>query len=537
MYRLRLSESFVPAQNDVAVLETTVGGLLRQRAAERPAARALIEIGLDGATGRQWTYGELLADATRLAEALASRYAPGERVVVWAPNIPEWVLMEYATALAGLVLVTANPAYQTSELRYVLEQSGASGLFMVRSHRGNPMAEIAAAALDGLPAVRECVDLRDPTALFRCAGPAADLPVVRPQDAAQIQYTSGTTGFPKGAVLSHRGLTNNARLSAIRSNSHGDSLWANFMPLFHTAGCAIIALGALHAGCAMAVVPLFDPAIINRLVAREKVTAFVAVPTMLVALLENLAVENHDMSSMEMVISGGSMGAPELAREVLSGFDCGLQTVYGQTECCPIITQHQSDDSLDDICETVGQPLPQTAVSIRDPASNVVLRLGVIGEICVRGYCNMIGYHANPAATAETIDAEGWLHTGDLGTLDARGYLRITGRVKEMIIRGGENLFPAEIENTLLEHGDIAEVAVIGLPDPRWGEVVAAFVRPESGCTVDPLALKAFCRDRMSPQKTPTEWFSVSAFPLTGSGKIQKFALRDQFLAGDHQAL
>ena len=181
--------------------------------------------------------------------------------------------------------------------------------------------------------------------------------------------------------------------------------------------------------------------------------------------------------------------------------------------------------------------MPQTAVSIRDPASNVVLRLGVIGEICVRGYCNMIGYHANPAATAETIDAEGWLHTGDLGTLDARGYLRITGRVKEMIIRGGENLFPAEIENTLLEHGDVAQVAVIGLPDPRWGEVVAAFVRPESGCTVDPLALKAFCRDRMSPQKTPTEWFSVSAFPLTGSGKIQKFALRDQFLAGDHQAL
>ena len=187
MYRLRLSESFVPAQNDVAVLETTVGGLLRQSAAKRPTARALIEIGLDGATGRQWTYGELLADAIRPAEALASRYAIGERVVVWAPNIPEWVLMECATALAGLILVTANPAYQISEFRYVLEQSGASGLFMVRSHRGNPMAEIAAAALYGLPAVRECVDLRDPTALFWCAGPVVDLPVVRPQDAAQIQ--------------------------------------------------------------------------------------------------------------------------------------------------------------------------------------------------------------------------------------------------------------------------------------------------------------------------------------------------------------
>ena len=167
----------------------------------------------------------------------------------------------------------------------------------------------------------------------------------------------------------------------------------------------------------------------------------------------------------------------------------------------------------------------------------MVLQLGVIDEICVRGYCNMIGYHANPAATAETIDAEGWLHTSDLGTLDARGYLRITGRVKEMIIRGGENLFPAEIDNTLLVHGEIAELSVIGLPDPRWGEVVAAFARPESGCAVNPLALKAFCWDLMSPQKTPTECFSVSAYPLTGSGKIQKFALRDKFLTGDYQAL
>ena len=469
------------------MLETTVGGQLRDMAARRGDCTALVEVNLDGENGRRWTYAELLADSERLGKALASRFAPGERLVVWAPNVPEWVLMEYACGLAGLILVTANPSYQAAELRYVLEQSGASALFSVESYRGNPMAEIAVAAADGLEAVREIVDLDDAAALYRVGDRPAELPEVAPGDAAQIQYTSGTTGFPKGAVLSHRSLTNNARYCAVRSGTRPDSVWANFMPMFHTSGCGLITLGALQTGCAMFLVKLFDPSAILRLMEREKVTALLGVPTMLVAMMECLDQEPFDISSVEIAISGGSMVAPELVRNVTERFGCAFQTVYGQTEASPLVTQHHLGESLDIVCNTTGLPMPQTEVSIRSvDGENRVLPVGEVGEICTRGYCVMIGYHDNLSATADAIDADGWLHTGDLGTLDRQGYLRITGRVKEMIIRGGENLFPAEIENTLLEHPDVAEVAVVGLPDDKWGEIVACFVRMEPGREMEP---------------------------------------------------
>ena len=532
MYQFDLSESYIPAQTDDVVLETTVGGQLRDMAARRGGATALVEVDLDGETARRWTYAELLADSERLAGALASRFAPGERLAVWAPNVPEWVLMEYACGLAGLVLVTANPSYQAAELRYVLEQSGASALFSVASYRGNPMAEIAVEAAGGLAAVRELVDLDDAAALYRIGSRPAALPEVAPGDAAQIQYTSGTTGFPKGAVLSHRSLTNNARFSAVRSGTRPDSVWANFMPMFHTSGCGLIALGALQTGCAMFLVKLFDPAAILRLIEREKVTAILGVPTMLVAMMECLDREPFDLSSVEVAVSGGSMVAPELVRSATERFGCAFQTVYGQTEASPLVTQHHPGESLDILCNTAGLPMPQTEVSIRSvDGENRVLPVGEVGEICVRGYCVMIGYHDNPAATAEAIDTGGWLHTGDLGTLDRQGYLRITGRVKEMIIRGGENLFPAEIENTLLEHPDVAEAAVVGLPDDRWGEIVACFVRMEPGRAMDPQDLRRHCRARLSPQKTPVIWREVSAFPLTGSGKIRKFQLVEEYAA------
>ena len=492
----------------------------------------MVEVNLDGENGRRWTYAELLADGERLGRALASRFAPGERLVVWAPNVPEWVLMEYACGLAGLILVTANPSYQAAELRYVLEQSGASALFSVESYRGNPMAEIAVAACDGLAAVREIVDLDDHGALYRIGDRPAELPGVTPDDAAQIQYTSGTTGFPKGAVLSHRSLTNNARYCAIRAGTRPDSVWANFMPMFHTSGCGLITLGALQAGCAMYLVKLFDPAAILRLIEREKVTAILGVPTMLVAMMECLDQEPFDLSSVEIAVSGGSMVAPELVRNAKERFGCEFETVYGQTEASPLVTMHHLGESLDIVCNTAGLPMPQTEVSIRSvDGENRVMPVGEVGEICTRGYCVMIGYHDNPTATADAIDAEGWLHTGDLGTLDRQGYLRITGRVKEMIIRGGENLFPAEIENTLLEHPDVAEVAVVGLPDDRWGEIVACFVRMEPGREMDPQELRRHCRAHLSPQKTPVVWREVPAFPLTGSGKIRKFQLVEDYAA------
>ena len=537
MYPLYLTDSLIAPQGDEVAREVTVGDVLREVAASHPGAGAMTEVNLEGDTDRTWTYRELLADSEKLALALSTRFNPGERVTVWAPNIPEWLLMEYACALAGVVLVTANPAYQVKELRYVMEQSGSVGLFLVPTFRGNPMSEIAIKASDGLTAIREIVNLEDNQALYRIGEGTASLPEVTSDDAAQIQYTSGTTGFPKGAVLPHRGLINNARFYIERANTRQDSSWANFMPMFHTSGCAMTSLGCLQAACKMYMVKLFDPDAITRLIESEKVTAFLGVPTMLVALLESQERIPRDTSSVEMVISGGSMVAPELVRNVQKVFGCDFETVFGQTETSPVVTQHHHDDSIDDICNTAGQPLPQTAVSIRSVKENEVLPIHTVGEICVQGYCNMIGYHANETGTKETIDPQRWLHTGDLGTMDVRGYVRITGRVKEMIIRGGENLFPAEIENVLLEHPAVLEVAVVGLPDDKWGEIVACFVRPELGQTIDPEDLHRHCRVHISPQKTPAVWCQVDAFPLTGSGKIRKFALRDAYLAGDHESL
>ncbi len=534
MYEAELSKALFPARTEEAIWETTVGAVFRDVADRTPDAPALVEVGFSGEAGRRWTYAELLAESETLARALASRHRPGERICVWAPNLPEWVMMEYAAALAGLVLVTANPAFQAGELRYVLEQSGAVALFLVESYRGNPMLEIAARAADGLDELREVVDLTDRAALFRVDGAAATLPEVAPGDAAQIQYTSGTTGFPKGAVLGHRGLVNNARFYAGRCGTTSGSVWINPMPMFHTAGCGMVTLGCLQAGCTMVLIGMFDPAAVLRRIEAEGATHILGVPTMVLGLLEAQAQDRRDVSSLRLVSSGGAVVAPELVRRTVAELDCAFSILYGQTECSPVITQHHDDDAFEDIAETIGQPLQQTDVSIRRVADNGIAVLGEVGEICARGPCTMIGYHANPEATAETIDTEGWLHTGDLGTMDARGYVRITGRVKEMIIRGGENHFPAEIENALLEHPEVAEVAVIGLPDEKWGEIIACFLRPEAGCRPVEAELRRHCRERLSPQKTPVVWRRVEGFPLTGSGKIQKFRLREDYLAGKH---
>ena len=533
MYRVNLTQSYFPAQADEPVLDTTVGGVLRAQAAKTPDAEALVEANLAGEIGRRWTYADLLAKSERLARALVSRYRPGERICVWAPNIPEWVVLEYAAALAGLTLATANPAYRPRELQYVLEQSGSVGLFIVSEYRGNPMAQIAAEVAQKIPALREVVDLEDPAALNAGYDPTAPLPDVRPDDPVQVQYTSGTTGFPKGAVLHHRGLTNNARLGYSRLKVRPGETTLNFMPLFHTAGCSMCVLGSAQFGCRMVLAKLFDPAKMLKIIEAEQVNVVMGVPTMLVGMLEAQAATPRDLSSLRVVSSGGSMVPPELVRQVQSVFTVAFQTVYGQTETSPLLTQHSQDDAQEDLLETVGQPIPQTEIAIRDPASGVVVPVGQVGEVCARTFSVMHEYNANPEATAAASDADGWLHTGDLGTMDSRGYVRITGRVKDMIIRGGENLFPAEIENVLLEHPDVAEAAVVGVPDPRWGEIVVCFVRLAPGALLDRAALVTHCRERISPQKTPAHWIEVQEWPLTGSGKIQKFVLRDRIVAGD----
>lgn len=531
MYSLELTESYCPAQLDQPLIESTVGSVLREAAARTPQAPALHEVDSNGELARLWTYAELLEDSERLAHALLTRYQPGERVAVWAPNTPEWVIVEFAFALAGLVLVTVNPGYQPRELKYVLEQSRSAGLFLINEYRGNPMGRIAAEVVADIPAIREVVNMDDHAALFREAGPLGPLPQVRPRDKVQIQYTSGTTGFPKGVVLHHHGITNNARHGFDRMGmDHGAAILV-IMPLFHTGGCGIAVLGGVQFGCRMILPRQFEPQKANALIESEGVIGMMGVPTMLIAMLEADTAIPRNFASVRFAGSGGSMVPPELIRQIMDRLGCAFYTVYGQTEASPLLTQTRPNDPLDDILHTVGQAMPQTELSIRDPQSNAVVPVDVVGEICARGYSLMLGYNDNPEATAATIDAEGWLHTGDLGTMDSRGFVKVTGRVKEMIIRGGENLFPAEIENILLEHDDIAEVAVVGVPDPKFGEAVAAFVRLSAGARFDPAALVAHCRSNMAAQKTPTHWIEVSEWPLTGSGKIQKFALRDQWVA------
>lgn len=530
MYNIELSSSCFPTQLDQPILDTTVGGVLRDQACKNPDAVALAETGAGGTIGRQWTYGELLRDAERLALALLTRFEPGERICIWAPNVPEWVIVEFGTALAGLTLVTANPAYQTRELRYVLEQSKAAALFLVREHRGNPMAEIAAEAAAQTPAIREVIFLDDHPALYASQDRHLELPAVSPGDPAQIQYTSGTTGFPKGVVLHHRGLTNNARLCSDRAGLEHGCTTLNFMPLFHTAGCGMMTLGSVQFGCRMILARLFDPGALLDVIERERVSYLLGVPTMLIGLLEAQAARPRNLESVRMIVSGGAMVPPDLVRRVREVFGCGFQTVYAQTEASPVLSQTGRDDAMEDLCETAGQPLPQTRLSIRDPRSNTVMPLDCVGEICAQSYGVMTGYNDDPEATSQAIDSEGWLHTGDLGTMDARGYVRITGRVKDMIIHGGENVFPVEIENVLLEHPDIAEVAVVGIPDERWGETVACFMRLAPDAAVGRASLVEHCRARMSPQKTPAHWVEVSEWPMTGSGKIQKFVLRERFM-------
>jgi len=514
MYSVKLANSYFPAQDDDEVLPTTIPSILADAARRMPEAEALVEATTDGETARRWTFRSLADDVTKLAVALRSRFGAGERVAIWAPNLPEWVLVEFAAAEAGLTLVTVNPAYQAKELAYVLEQSRAAGLLLTRTHRGNPMAEIAAKVCNELPSVRHRIDLEDHGALFGAASSNVSLPKVRPEDPAQIQYTSGTTGFPKGAVLSHRGLSNNARLTLNRLGAREGDAYLNFMPMFHTSGCSIAMLGSVQKGCRLILARQFDGAKMNALIESERVTLLMGVPTMLIGMLEALEREARDVSSLRAAMSGGAMVPPELVRRFQDRFGCKLEIIYGQTE-------------------TIGQPLPCTALSIRHLETNAVMPVGEVGEICTQGYCNMLEYNDNADATAKTIDRDGWLHTGDLGTMDARGFLRVTGRVKDMIIRGGENLFPAEIENVLLEHPAIAEVAVVGVPDEKWGEIAVCFLRIGEGKTPSREELIVHCRRELAAPKTPAHWIPVTGFPQTASGKIQKFVLREKYLAGE----
>ena len=532
MYNIDLSESFFPAQNDAPWDPITIPEMLSECAEKWGDVKALRELGYDGSIGREWTYKDLLRESKKLSNALAARHPQGAKVAVYANNIPEWVIFEYAASMAGLVLVTVNPSYQVAELKYVLEQSGSEAVYFVEDYRGNPMGEIVRKAVKDVPAVKHLIDLNNTAVLYDNSDNIHNR-VIKHDDPVQIQYTSGTTGFPKGALLHHNGLVKNGRdcLGRMQCNA-GDQI-VHFMPMFHTTGCALMVLGGMSVGHTVNLAPIFDPVMLVNVIEREKPRMIFGVPTMLMALIQVVKATGKDLTFVERFCSGGSMVSPELCRAVKEVFDAPLNIVYGQTEASPVITQTYIDDSFEDLTQTIGQPLPDMDVAILDTATNAVLPLGAQGEICSRGYNIMHGYNDNPEATAAAIDGDGWLHTGDLGTMDARGYLKITGRVKEMIIRGGENLFPVEIENAIQEHEDVAEIAVVGVADDRMGEEVACFMKSGTGKQPDNMEMKAFVRERLSPQKTPRYWIWVDEWPLTGSGKIRKFKLAEMFEAGE----
>lgn len=525
-----LTESYWPADQSVPVLETTVGGVLREAAALHGSSDALVE----GTSAfpedrRRWTFDHLLNDAERVAGALLERFEPGERVAVWAPNIPEWVLLEFGAAMAGIVVVTVNPAYQPKELDYVLRQSGSAGIFLVPEFRGNPMAAALEQVRPGLPALRESILFTEWDEFLATCPASPKFPEVEPSDPVQIQYTSGTTGFPKGALLTHRGLTNNSRYFAMIADIRAGDTVVNPFPLFHTAGCALGVLGALQAGACLVPVYAFEPSLMLELIEAERAEIALGVPTALLGLLECPDLAKRDLSSLRVILSGGATVPADLVKRIERELGVQFSIIYGSTECSPIITQVRLDDEFTDKTETLGRPTPQTDVKIIDPISGDTLPCGVAGELCARGYNVMRGYYEMPEQTAEALDADGWYHTGDLASMDDRGFLRIEGRLKDMIIRGGENIYPREIEDLLFEHPAVAEVAVVGVPDERWGEAVAAFVRVAAGETVTGDALFAYCREHLAPHKTPRHWTFVEAFPMTASGKIQKFVLRDGF--------
>jgi fatty-acyl-CoA synthase len=514
------------------IFESTVGGVLRDAASADPDQTALIFGVPEPAPSRRWTYAELLGDAERAAGALLERFEPGERLAIWAPNSPEWIVLEFGAALAGVVLVTVNPAFGPAELAYVLAQSRSAGIFLAEEYRGRRMAQALESVSGELPALRETVALSRWTEFLASARDASRLPEVSPGALAQIQYTSGTTGEPKGALLHHRGLTNNARLAFEVLGAQPGEVCLSAMPLFHTVGCGMGVLGTFRIRGSYVLLGAFEPGLMLALAEREHANLMLGVPTMLIAMLEHPEIATRDLSAVRVVASGGALIAPELVRAIEERTGARFAIQYGQTEASPVITMTSPCDDFEQRSTTLGRPLPHAEVKIADPASGATVTYGAVGELCVRGYMVMSGYHEMPEATATAIDSEGWLHTGDLASMDERGYCRIEGRLKDMIIRGGENIYPREIENLLFEHPAVGEVAVVGIPDENWGEQVAAFIRPAAGVAaseIDTGDLEAFLRARLAGYKCPRIWEIVEQFPLTASGKIRKHLLRDRY--------
>jgi fatty-acyl-CoA synthase len=525
----RLTESHWPATTGLPPRLITSVQLLAGAAADSPDRIALVEGIPDGHAARRWTFAELHSAAMAAAGPLLERFEPGQRLAIWAPNRPEWQILQYAAAYAGLVIVPMNPSATAAEATYYLGQSRAAGIVVDPDHHDGALRAIVGEIRAELPDLGSVLDLGAASPLWQTGAGPSQLPVVRPHDPAMIQYTSGTTGAPKGAVLSHAGLVNNAHAFAHRFGIEPGAVWLNMMPMFHIAGCQLDAMGAIWSR-APHVLAGYDPGLALHLIEREKVAFFPAVPTMLIRMLEHPDFARRDLSSLKFMMSGGTVVAPELVKRVESTLGVRYGMIFGQTESSGIVCQSHPHDTVADKTQRVGQPVDGTEVTIADPDTGATVPCGQVGEIRLRSPGVMLGYFDMPEATTAAITDDGWLRTGDLGTMDDRGYVQVTGRLKDMIISGGENIFPREIEDALHELPGIGDVAVLGMPDPTWGEQVVACVRPTS--TPDAGAWNRHLRTRLAAHKHPRRWYLVDAMPLTPSGKIQKFRLREQIAHG-----
>ncbi|MFD7596948.1 AMP-binding protein [Kitasatospora sp. NPDC059812] len=526
--------SYASGTSDVPLLGDTIGENLDRAVRAHPARDALV----DRATARRWTYAELAADVDALALGLLDLgIAKGDRVGIWAPNCAEWTLTQYATAKLGAILVTINPAYRSHELAYVLNQAGIRLLVAAERFKTSDYAGMIEEVRPQCPELERRVLIGSPDwdtllATGRRADPgllAQRQRELTPDDPINIQYTSGTTGFPKGATLSHHNILNNGYFVGELLNYTEQDRICVPVPFYHCFGMVMANLAAIsHGACTVIPAPSFDPGATLAAVAAERCTSLYGVPTMFIAELADPDFARHDLTSLRTGIMAGSPCPAEVMKDVIGRMGMAEVAIcYGMTETSPVSTQTRADDTVDRRVSTVGRVGPHLEVKVIDPATGRTVPRGEPGELCTRGYSVMLGYWGETERTAEAVDAARWMHTGDLAVMDRDGYLAITGRIKDMVIRGGENLYPREIEEFLYTHPDVLDVQVVGVPDARYGEELMAWIRMRAGA--EPLTadtVRTYCAGRLAHVKIPRYVHVVEEFPMTVTGKVRKVEMR-----------
>ncbi len=526
--------SYSAGPSDVPLLGDTIGDNLDRTAAALPGVDALVEV----TTGRRWTYAQLREEVDTVALGLlAAGLGKGDRLGIWAPNMAEWALVQYATAKIGVILVTINPSYRTHELEFVLNQAGISMLVAARGFKSSDYGAMIDDVRPRCAGLRQVVIIGsaewDALVGFGRDGDRSELARRRSglssDDPINIQYTSGTTGFPKGATLSHHNILNNGYfVGRLCGYTPADRVCIP-VPFYHCFGMVMGNLGATTNGSTMVIpAPGFDPKATLAAVAQERCTSLYGVPTMFIAELNDPDFASYDLSSLRTGIMAGSPCPVEVMKQVIDRMGMTEVTIcYGMTETSPVSTQTRADDSLERRVSTVGRVHPHVEVKIVDPESGLTLPRGEPGELCTRGYSVMLGYWNEPEKTAEVIDRARWMHTGDIGIMDSDGYVNVTGRIKDMVIRGGENVYPREVEEFLYTHPDILDAQVIGVPDARYGEELCVWVTLREGVAdLTAQAVREFAAGRLAHYKIPRYVVVVEQFPMTVTGKVRKVEMR-----------